>query len=139
MAVESKAGSEATKSFREELATWVAQRDQTARPRRKEAVAAFLAVRADVVEATAAGYALKTIWEHLHQAGRVPFRYETFLKHVRRHITNPPTEQSKRRPAQKNNGRGNKPIQPIHEPRKVEPTGIPSFNYNPRMADKDLI
>ena len=136
MAAESKVGVEPTKSFREELATWVAQRDQTARPKRKESLAAFLAVRADVIEATAAGYALKTIWEHLHEAGRVTFRYETFLKHVRRHIANSPTEQSKPAPVKRSNGHENKPIQ---EPRKTAPVGIPSFHYNPRMEDKDLI
>ena len=42
----------AEKSFRDELATWVAQRDQAERPQRKEALVAFLAVRADVIEAT---------------------------------------------------------------------------------------
>lgn len=136
MADESKAGGEVTKSFREELAAWVAQRDQAARPKRQEALADFLAVRADVIEATAAGYALKTIWEHLREAGRVSFRYETFLKHVRRHITNPTTEQSKPVPVKRSNERPNKPI---HESKKTQPVGIPSFNYNPRMEDKDLI
>lgn len=136
MADESKAGGEVTKSFREELAAWVAQRDQATRPKRQDAQAAFLAVRADVIEATAAGYALKTIWEHLREAGRVSFRYETFLKHVRRHITNPPTEQSKPVLVKRSN---EPPSKPIHQPRKVEPAGIPSFHYNPRMDDKDLI
>ncbi|WP_017997825.1 TraK family protein [Paracoccus sp. N5] len=136
MVDESKVDGEVTKSFRDELAAWVAQRDQAARPKRRESLAAFLVVRADVIEATAAGYALKTIWEHLHEAGRVSFRYETFLKHVRRHITNPPTEQSKPVPVKRSNERESKPI---HEPRKVESVGIPSFHYNPRMEDKDLI
>ncbi len=136
MADESKAGGEVTKSFREELAAWVAQRDQATRPKRQDAQAAFLAVRADVIEATAAGYALKTIWEHLREAGRVSFRYETFLKHVRRHITNPPTEQSKPVLVKRSN---ECPSKSIHQPRKIEPVGIPSFHYNPRMEDKDLI
>ncbi len=127
----------AEKSFRDELATWVAQRDQAERPQRKEALVAFLAVRADVIEATAAGYTLKTIWEHLHEAGRVSFRYETFLKYVRRHITNSPTEQRKPTPVKRSNGRENPA--PIREPRKVELVGIPTFNYNPRMDEKDLI
>lgn len=136
MADESKAGGEVTKSFREELAAWVAQRDEAARPKRQETLATFLALRAEVIEATAAGYALKTIWEHLREAGRVSFRYETFLKHVRRHITNLPSGQSKPVPAKRSNERPNKPI---HEPRRIEPVGIPSFHYNPKMEDKDLI
>ena len=138
MAVESKAGTEPTKSFREELATWVAQRDQAARPKRKESRVAFLAVRADVIEATSAGYTLKTIWEHLRESGRVSFRYETFLKHVRRHITNPPAEQSKPMPVKRSSGRQSE-SKGLREPRTVEPVGIPSFHYNPRMEDKDLI
>lgn len=136
MVDKSKRGSETAKSFREELATWVAQRDQATRPKRKESLAAFLAVRPDVAEAIAAGYALKTVWEHLHEAGRLSFRYETFLKHVRRHITNPEAERNKPTSVRRSNGRESKPI---HELRKVEPTGIPGFHYNPRMEDKDII
>jgi hypothetical protein len=37
-----------------------------------------------------AGYTLKIIWEHMRDIGRIPFRYETFLKYVRQHITNAP-------------------------------------------------
>ena len=49
-----------------------------------------MAARADVKEAMEAGYALKIIWEHMRETGRIPFRYETFLKYVRQHITNAP-------------------------------------------------
>jgi hypothetical protein len=64
-------------TFLEELAKWATGASQTIKPRRKETLAAFLAVREEVKEAIAAGYALKTIWEHMHETGRVSFRYET--------------------------------------------------------------
>ena len=75
-----------TKNFPDELAAWVAQRRHAAKHKRNEYLVSFLAVRNDVIEATAAGYTLKTIWEHMQATGRVSFRYETFLKYVRRHI-----------------------------------------------------
>lgn len=46
-----------------------------------------MAARSDVKEAMEAGYALKIIWEHMREIGCIPFRYETFLKYVRQHIT----------------------------------------------------
>ena len=60
------------------------------RLKRKDYLPAFMAARSDVMEAMAAGFALKIIWEHMHEIGRIPFRYETFLKYVHRHITNAP-------------------------------------------------
>lgn len=75
-------------TYFDELAEWAAAESKSTKSRRKETLAAFLAVRANVKEAAAAGYALKTIWKHMRETGRISFRYETFLKHVRRHITN---------------------------------------------------
>jgi hypothetical protein len=77
------------KSYTDELAEWVKKREAT-RPRQDKNVVAFLALRDDVKSAIEAGYSLLTIWEHLHEKGRIPYRYETFLKHVRRHIKNRP-------------------------------------------------
>lgn len=73
------------KRYTEELAEWVKQR-AASRPRQDKSLVAFLAVREDIHEAIDAGYALKTIWEHLHEKGKIPYRYETFLKHVNKHI-----------------------------------------------------
>jgi hypothetical protein len=75
-------------SFPDELAAWLALQQQTSQIKRRDYLAAFMAVRADVKEAMEAGYALKIIWEHMREIGRIPFRYETFLKYVRQHITN---------------------------------------------------
>ena len=77
-------------SYPDKLAARLALQQQTSQIKRRDYLAAFMAARADVKEAMEAGYALKIIWEHMREVGRIPFRYETFLKHVRQHITNAP-------------------------------------------------
>lgn len=78
-----------------ELAASLALKQQLGVLSRGEYLPAFLAARSDVIKAMTAGFALKTIWEHMHEIGRIPFRYETFLKYVYRHITNAPTDSEK--------------------------------------------
>lgn len=90
---------------------------------------AFLAVRADVQEAIAAGYAVKTIWEHLHETGKIPYRYETFLKHVRRYIT---TDTSA--------GIKSRPVQPQSSTVQVKETpSLGGFNFDANPKEEDLI
>ena len=72
-------------SYPDELAARLAHQQQTSQIKRRDYLAAFMAARA-----MEAGYALKIIWEHMREIGRIPFRYETFLKYVRQHITNAP-------------------------------------------------
>lgn len=118
------------------LAEWVAK--QPARRRHDAQAVAFLAVRTDVVKALEAGYSIKTIWAFLKDQGRITSSYEMFRRHTQRHIKKalslPPGEQSK---VQQQGGAKAKKPKPA-EPRKVEPVGIPSFHYNPKMDDKDL-
>ena len=82
-----------------ELADWVAK--QQARRRPDKNVVAFLAAKDDVRSAMVAGYAMKTVWAHMTEKGRISFRYETFTQYVRKHIkeasppkTKPPLEGS---------------------------------------------
>lgn len=82
------------KNYTEELAEWLNKREDSG-SRQDKNVVAFLTVRADVKAAIDAGYAIKTIWEHMHEMGKIPYRYETFIKHVRRHITHTPANQAK--------------------------------------------
>ncbi|MDX9885197.1 TraK family protein [Thauera sp.] len=130
-------------TFLEELAKWATGTRQTTKPRRKETMAVFLAVRQDVKEAIAAGYALKTIWEHMHETGRVSFRYETFLRHVRRHITNAPPERPKLPVPVKSEvqAKGSDESKPkaLTEPKK---SGVPSvgrFNFDPTPKKEELL
>lgn len=73
------------KSYTDDLAAWVKKREKS-RPRQDKGLVAFIAVKDDVADAIEAGYALKTIWEHMSETGKIPYRYETFLKHVKKHI-----------------------------------------------------
>ncbi|MFL9951960.1 TraK family protein [Paraburkholderia nemoris] len=139
MAIEPAGDDEMTMSFPVELAAWVARRSQTAKLKRKESLAAFLAVRADVIEATAAGYALKTIWEHMRETGRVSFRYETFLKYVRRHITNAPAELVAPASLEQGKDHGNKSkAATISGQKRHEAPSIGGFSFNPTSEKKDL-
>lgn len=122
------------------LAEWVAK--QPPRRRHDAQAVAFLAVRTDVVKALEAGYSIKTIWAFLKDQGRITSSYEMFRRHVQRHIKKalspPPAEQAKgEKPAQQQGGTKAKKPKPA-EPKKTEPSGIASFNYNPKMEDKDL-
>jgi hypothetical protein len=72
-------------SYVNELAAWV--QDQSPKKHGQDANAvAFLAVREDVEAAVAAGFPLTTIWRHLHETQRLGFRYDTFLRYVRKHV-----------------------------------------------------
>lgn len=130
-------------TFLEELAKWATGTRQTTKPRRKETLAAFLAVREDVKEAIAAGYALKTIWEHMHEIGRVSFRYETFLRHVRRHITNAQPERPKQpapvKPEAEAKGRDESKPKALTEPRKSGAPSVGRFNFDPTPNKEELL
>ncbi len=111
--------------YTDELAAWADQKAEK-KHRQDAAAVAFLAVRGDVVEAMEAGYALTTIYEHMHETGRVRTSYETFRRHVQRFIkaapaaTTPPAPKAATRPAST-----------ARAPAISKSAGIPSFNYNP--------
>ena len=92
---------------------------------------AFLAVRADVEAAITAGYAVKTVWEHLNETGKIPYRYETFLKHVRRHITTDTSAGIKPGPVQPKSNTA--PVQ------VKEPPSVGGFNFDANPKEEDLI
>lgn len=73
------------KNYIDELSAWVKQREAE-KPRQDSATVEFLAVKENVIDAIEAGYALTTIWEHMHEKGMIKFGYETFRKKARRHI-----------------------------------------------------
>ena len=131
------------KTYPDELAEWVKGR-QAKNQRQDKHVVAFLAVKGDVQAALDAGYAMKTIWEHMQEIGRLHCRYETFTQHVKRYIKAvpaqaplPAADQAKGKPAQQKGGTKAQKPKPA-ELKKKEPSGIASFNYNPKMDDKDL-
>lgn len=128
----------ANQQYLDELADWVSKQ-QASRPRQARNVVAFLAVRADVEAALAAGYPKKTIWQHLHETGRLTCRYETFLKHVRKYSgPTPAREPHPPEPASSARGRS----QPSSAPRtqeKSKPPTMGSFNFDSSAKKEDLI
>ena len=125
-------------TYVENLAKWVREREEK-RPRQDQSLVAFLAARQDVVDAMEAGYSLKTIWENLHETGRIRVRYDTFLKHVRRHIrasqkTHPPKAKPSSAPA----------VTPRSDPADASPApqksgSIRGFEFNPTADKQELI
>lgn len=124
-----------TKRYTDQLAEWVKKKEKS-RPRQDKGLVAFIAIKNDIIEAIDAGYALKTIWEHLNETGKIPYRYETFLKHVKKHIkaqnNKPPSE-----PAGKAKEiAAAKPVK--QEPRKLV-SQSKEFEVNPVVKKEDLI
>ncbi|WP_036254298.1 TraK family protein [Methylobacter sp. BBA5.1] len=134
------------KSYTEELADWVKKREDS-RPRQDKNMVAFLAVRNDVKAAVEAGYAFKTIWEHMHETGKIPYRYETFLKHVRRYITHAPANQAKQTalpaPSQEDDTKTDPKADAMRtkaspEPKKNRVRAMTGFTFNPTPNKEDL-
>lgn len=61
------------KRYPEQLAEWV-KKKQSVKKRDRNLVM-FQAVKEDVREAIAAGYSIRTIWEHMHEVQRVTIGY----------------------------------------------------------------
>lgn len=78
------------KNYLTDLQEWVQQKKGLNGSSANSARVIFLAIRDDVKAAIEAGYSLTTIWEHMHDTGRVTTTYETFRRHVRRYIKQPP-------------------------------------------------
>lgn len=137
----------AESSYPEELAARIEKR--AAKKRRQDAAAvAFLAVRADVKAAMDAGYAVSTIYEDMHEIGRVKCSYETFRKHVQRFIkavpepSRPPApsavpEKGTQPTPQERGSKARAPKAP--EPKKSEQAGIAGFKFNPKPNKEDLL
>lgn len=70
----------------EKIAQWVKEGGNSPDSTKRDTRAEFIAVQADVKAAIDAGYAYRTIWEHMRETKRVSCRYETFLRYVRKYI-----------------------------------------------------
>lgn len=75
------------KDYLNDLRKWVEEKKGQNGKTANQARVVFLAIRDDVEAAINAGYNLTTIWEHMHETGRVSTTYETFRRHVKRFIT----------------------------------------------------
>ena len=78
-----------TKGFISDLANWMAKKDaeRDAKKKRKDAAAvAFLALRSDIEEGIDAGYSLWSIWQFMHETGRIQYGYDSFRYNVKKYI-----------------------------------------------------
>lgn len=139
-----------TKNYIDELAVWAKDHEKKMVTKRKDkSVVAFLAVRSNVKEAMEAGYALKTIWRHMHSTGRTPYRYETFLKHVHRYIKDAQNTSAKKpgqvsseslkKIDQQGNGEISEALQKKDaNPKKTVPPSVGGFSFNSKPKKEDL-
>lgn len=138
------AGYRMGKNYLDDLQTWVAHKKGINGSSANSARVVFLAIRGDVKAAIEAGYSLTTIWEHMHDTGRVTTTYETFRRHVRRYIREPVTLSANKRahtaalPKQETGASPSpvsKPERPQSDPAKRETTKassqLPTFNFSP--------
>jgi len=58
--------------------------------RREKNLVALLAVRDEIESGLEAGFAAKTVWRYLYETGKVPCKYDTFLKFLNRNIRQAP-------------------------------------------------
>ncbi|EDB8709747.1 conjugal transfer protein TraK [Salmonella enterica subsp. enterica serovar Schwarzengrund] len=127
-----------SKRYSDVLAEWVEKRTKGKR-RTDAAAVAFLAVKSDVDEALKAGYAIKTIWEHMHETGRIQTGYEAFRKHVKRYIkTTPhPTQIGDQGKANKSVPKAKAKVDTPQEPKEMPSIG--GFQFNPKPNKEDLL
>ncbi|MGZ4823085.1 MAG: TraK family protein [Terriglobales bacterium] len=127
------------KSYSEELANWAAQRRQPVRRARNKI--AFLAVKADVAEALAKGWPVKTIWDHMRELKRIDCSYSSFLDHVTRYIGRQELQQQQhhqQEPRQHVEGHRTKPQQ--REQGKAPSAGAGTgFSFNAAPNKEELI
>jgi hypothetical protein len=122
-------------TYLESLANWVRETEGPKR-RRTLNVAAFLAVRDDVQAAFNAGFPMKAVWAHLTSQGRLSCHYETFLKHVRRHIADTAKPEASMLGTAPVSVSAAVPASPT-EPRRTD-TSVPGFKYEPAPRKEDL-
>ena len=138
------------KNYTDELAGWARQwavnqavnqagnpaaKQSVKQPRQDAAAVAFVAARADVVAAMAAGYALTTIWKHMRETGKVTCAYETFRKHAHRFISNPSAEPAVVAQHGATVDAAKRPV----SARKGEVPKIGRFTFNPSPRQEDVL
>jgi Family of unknown function (DUF5338) len=87
--------SEAEEEILSSMADWFSDKDSE-HPKACDPLPVFLALRQDVIQAMAAGYSRKTIWDFLVDTRKVPFTYGTFIRYVKKHITDADIEKGRR-------------------------------------------
>jgi hypothetical protein len=104
--------------------------------------AAFLALRGEVKQAIDDGWPVKTIWETLHDEGKVAFSYQAFRGYVNRLVLSPPAN-GEATPAAEADQSGQAAPRSVPQsartpaewrPEKLAATGF-TFNKTPKKED----
>lgn len=129
------------------LSERIAERAKKKKPSRNaQNRAAFLAVRVDVKQALDDGWPVKSIWETLHEEGKVTFSYQAFRGYVNRLILAakpdaPPAPASA--PATPGEGTTPEASTPAAEGASKtttqKPAALPGFTFNANPDKKELL
>jgi hypothetical protein len=111
--------------YSEQIAEWVKQKQSR---KRDKNLVAYLAVKTDVQEAMADGYAAKTIWAHLVETKRIAFGYDTFLNYTKRQLRSQTKEEVSK----------TEKSHPEHKP-TLETRRQPGFSFNSVPNKEDLL
>ncbi len=127
-------------NYPEQLAQWIERRGLT--PADKNLIA-FMTVHDDVKMAMEAGYAIKTIWTHLKETGRIDLSYKTFLNYVRRVLGPVPgrgaVSEDKPPSSAPSSVQAAPPSGDAAAPVRVMPLPMPGFTYNPVPNKEELL
>lgn len=128
------------------LSARIAERATRQKPSRSaQNRATFLALKADIKEALDDGWPVKTVWETLHEEGKVTFSYQAFRGYANRLILgNQAGPEGSRRagelastPASAEGGAGGKPAA---SPPAVAPTpAATGFTFNAKPDKQELL
>jgi hypothetical protein len=127
-------------SYPKKLEEWVKGRDT---PRSDMNLVRFLAVRDDVSAAVASGFAVKTIWTNMLEAGRIDCSYQTFLRYVKRYVLRPDLQPDKvasgPKAATRVDDRKIVPATELATSKAPGPAPAQGFKFNPFVRREDLI
>ncbi len=112
--------------YLDELSSWV-KKKQT----KTNNATLFLAQKDKIAAALAAGYPMKTVWEHLHEKNEIPYTYATFRRHVAQFIPD-------KKPSNAKNEVHN-PQPDNQDTSPTKPVKTKQFSFNPVPKKEDLI
>ena len=127
------------------LSERIAERAKRKKPSRNaQNRAAFLAVRADAKQALDDGWPVKSIWETLHEEGKVTFSYQAFRGYVNRLILAVKTDKAP--PPASESAKPGEDVKPeiaaaseSASSTKQKPARMPGFIFQPNPDKKDLL
>jgi Family of unknown function (DUF5338) len=117
------------------LSVRIAERAARGKPSRSaQNRAVFLAMRGDVQQALNDGWPVKTIWETLHEEGKVTFSYQAFRGYVNRLVLALPAGGGSAASAPANGG-----AEPVADKEAAAAKAATGFTFNQTPNKEDLL